>query len=132
MILKRIGATLATDVAPRLEGSYASGHAAMSGVLASMAGDLWNKQADLLVNEIAGLRTLLEAGGVDDDTPEAPSLKIDDLTATRNVLAEKLIELQSGLEGRDDESASTLNTQIWAHLVATSAARMPAPPRFED
>ncbi|MEQ9314760.1 MAG: hypothetical protein RLN72_02850 [Henriciella sp.] len=130
MILKRIGATLVTDVAPKLEGDYSSGHANMSGLLASMAGDMFDKEADLLVNEIAGLRALLEAGGVAHGVPDATSFKVSDLKATRNALADELIKLQSELESRSDDASKALNTNIWGHLLATCAARMPAPPQF--
>lgn len=130
MILGRIGATLSRDVAPRLEGDYAAGHARMSGLLAVMAGELLEKEADLLVTEIGRIRSLLKAGGMADDVPEATSLRLSDLRKTRNALAEKLIALQAQVEGRDDDAAKALNTQIWGHLLATSVARMPSPPRF--
>ncbi len=130
MILQRIGATLVQDVAPKLEGDYSGGHAGISGVMAVMAGEMWDKEADLLANEIARLRALLEAAGMGDDVPEAASLKISDLKATRNALSEQLIALQTRLEAADDEASRALNTQIWAHLLATSAARMPSPPAF--
>tara|TARA_R100000501_G_C2558997_1_gene70446 strand:+ start:89 stop:514 length:426 start_codon:yes stop_codon:yes gene_type:complete len=130
MILGRIGATLGRDVAPHLEGHYAAGHARMSGLLAVMAGELLEKEADLLVTEITRIRSLLEAGGRDSDVPEAPSLRLSDLRKTRNALAEKLITLQTQLEARDDEGATALNTQIWGHLLSTSVARMPSPPVF--
>lgn len=132
MILGRIGATLSRDVAPRLEGDYAAGHARMSGLLAVMAGELLEKEADLLVNEIARIRSLLEGAGMADDVPEAASLRLSELRKTRNSLAEKLIALQTQLEARDDEGAKALNTQIWGHLLATSVARMPSPPQFHE
>lgn len=132
MILGRIGATLSREVAPRLEGDYAAGHARMSGLLAVMAGELLEKEADLLVNEIARIRNLLKGAGMADDVPEAASLRLSDLRATRNALAEKLIALQTQLEARDDEDAKALNTQIWGHLLATSLARMPSPPQFHE
>lgn len=132
MILGRIGATLSREVAPRLEGDYAAGHARMSGLLAVMAGELLEKEADLLVNEIARIRSLLEGAGMADDVPEAASLRLSELRKTRNSLAEKLITLQAQLEARDDEGAKALNTQIWGHLLATSVARMPRPPQFHE
>ncbi|MGB3626728.1 MAG: hypothetical protein WA989_12915 [Henriciella sp.] len=132
MILKRIGATLVTDVAPKLEGDYSNGHANMSGLIAAMAGDMWDREVDLLVTEIAALRELLEAGGIDHGIQPAPSFKVSDLKATRNALAEELITLQSALETRPDDASKSLNTKIWGHLLATSAARIPSPPQFGD
>ena len=130
MILQRIGATLATEVAPKLEGDYAGGHAGMAGIMAVMAGEMWDKEADLLVSEIARLRGLLGTAGLGSDVPETASFRISDLKATRNALAEQLITLQSRLEDRDDDEARGLNEKIWGHLLATSAARMPSPPEF--
>ena len=48
----------------------------------------------------------------------------------RNELAMQLIELQASLEAKDDEGSKALNTQIWGHLLATCAGRMPSPPAF--
>ena len=42
MILQRLGNTLVTGVAPKLEGDYAAGHAMMTGVMAVMAGEAWD------------------------------------------------------------------------------------------
>ena len=56
MILDRIGRKLVTEVAPKLEGDYSGGHAAMSGLMSVMAGEAWDGAADRLVNEIAGMR----------------------------------------------------------------------------
>ena len=39
MILDRIGRKLVTEVAPKLEGDYSGGHAAMSGLMSVMAGE---------------------------------------------------------------------------------------------
>lgn len=132
MILSRIAGTLARDVAPKLEGHYAAGNVRMSGLLTSMAGEILEKEADLLMTEIGRVRTLLEAGGIPNDVPEPNSLRLSDLRATRNTLAERLIALQKGLEARDDEASSVLNTRIWEHLLATTAARMPSPPQFSE
>ncbi|WP_084419314.1 hypothetical protein [Henriciella litoralis] len=132
MILQRIGATLSNEVAPKLEGDYSGGHASMSGILAGMAGEMWDKEADLLVEEINRLRGLLAAGKVDDTVEKVSSYRISDLKRTRNELAEKLIELQTRLEGQDDADSAHLNTQIWAHLLTTSMARMPSPPQFSE
>ena len=48
MILQRLGATLVNEVAPKLEGDYSGGHASMAGLMAVMAGEMWEKEADLL------------------------------------------------------------------------------------
>lgn len=132
MILRRIGATLTTEVSPKLEGDYSAGHAGMAGLLAGMAADLWDRQADLLVNEIKAMRALLEAGNVTVKAGEPASFKVSDLTTVRNELAEQLIALQARLEQADDEASKALNTQIWAHLLTTCAARMPSPPQFNE
>ena len=132
MILQRVGATLVTDVAPKLEGDYAAGHANMAGLLAGMAGDLWDRQADILSYEIKGLQALLEAGSVEPAMDEPASLKISDLKAVRNALAAQLIELQTRLEQAGDDASAELNAKIWSHLLATSVARMPNPPQFGE
>ena len=130
MILQRLGATLVNDVAPKLEGDYSGGHASMAGIMAVMAGEMWDKEADLLVGEISRLKALLAAADIGDGEPRIESFRISDLKAMRNALAEQLIELQAALEGRDDDASKALNQQIWGHLVATAAGRMPSPPSF--
>jgi len=132
MILDRIGRKLVTEVAPKLEGDYSAGHAAMSGLMAVMAGEAWDCAADRLVNEVAGLRALLALAGQEVSVPESVTVKISDLSAERNALAEQLIAVQADLETRDDASAKDLNAKIWMHLMATAMARMPSPPDFPD
>ena len=132
MILSRIGGKLVTEVAPKLEGDYSGGHAAMSGFMAAMAGEAWDGAADRLVNEIAGMRGLFALAGVELDIPESATVKVSDLSAERNALAVCLIALQTELEARDDEAARDLNSKIWMHLMATVMHRMPSPPEFPD
>ena len=130
MILDRIGRKLVTEVAPKLEGDYSGGHAAMSGFMSVMAGEAWDGAADRLVNEIAGIRGLLALAGKTVPVPESTSVKISDLTAERNALAQHLIALQTELEASDDKVAQDLNAKIWMHLMATAMNRMPSPPDF--
>lgn len=132
MILGRLGHKLVGEVAPKLEGDYSGGHAALSGVMAVMAGEAWDGAADRLVNEIAGMRGLLALAGKEVAVPESPSIKISDLTQERNTLAGHLTVLQISLEAREDDEAKDLNAKIWMHLMATAMARMPSPPDFPD
>ncbi|MCR9195158.1 MAG: hypothetical protein NXH88_10515 [Hyphomonas sp.] len=132
MILDRIGRKLVTEVAPKLEGDYSGGHAAMSGLMSVMAGEAWDNAADRLVNEIAGLRGLLALGGKAVTVEASPGVKISDLTVERDALARDLIALQESLEAREDDEARDLNAKIWMHLMATAMARMPSPPDFPD
>lgn len=132
MILGRLGHKLVGEVAPKLEGDYSGGHAALSGVMAVMAGEAWDGAADRLVNEIAGMRGLLALAGKEVVVSESPSIKISDLTQERNSLAGYLTALQMSLEAREDDEAKDLNAKIWMHLMATAMARMPSPPDFPD
>ncbi|MEM8617635.1 MAG: hypothetical protein AAGF20_11965 [Pseudomonadota bacterium] len=132
MILDRIGHKLVAEVAPKLEGDYSGGHAAMSGLMAVMAGEAWDAAADRLVNEIKAMRVLLEQGGVDPSIEPAQSLKISDLTAERDALAALLVDLQAALETKEAPEAAALNAAIWGYLMQTAAARMPSPPEFPD
>lgn len=132
MILDRIGRKLVTEVAPKLEGDYSGGHAAMSGLMSVMAGEAWDGAADRLVNEIAGMRGLFALAGKEVAVPKSESFKISDLSEERNALAGYLTALQMSLESRDDEAAKDLNAKIWMHLMATAMARMPSPPDFPD
>jgi hypothetical protein len=132
-ILGQLGQTLVADVAPKLEGDYAGGHAAMAGLMAVMAGEAWDGAADRLVREVEGIRQILEEGGVEAcEIQAAPDLRISSLETERDLLALKLISLQARLEAEDSERARTLNGKIWAHYMATSQARMPSPPVFPD
>lgn len=132
MILDRIGRKLVTEVAPKLEGDYSGGHAAMAGLMAVMAGEAWDGAADRLVNEIAGMRGLLALAGQETSVPTAATVKVSDLTTERDALAVELIALQTALETREDEDAKALNAKIWMHLMATAMQRMPSPPDFPD
>ena len=132
MILDRIGRELVIEVAPKLEGDYSGGHAAMSGLMSVMAGEAWDGAADRLVNEIAGMRGLFALAGKEVSVPKSETLKISDLTGERNALAGYLIALQMSLESREDDEAKDLNAKIWMHLMATAMARMPSPPDFPD
>lgn len=132
MILDRLGRTLVAEVAPKLEGDYSGGHAAMSGIMAVMAGEAWDGAADRLVNEINAIRGLIAEAEKEVVIPRATSLKLSDLTAERDELARYLIVMQMSLEARDDDDAKALNAKIWAHLTATAMARMPSPPDFPE
>ena len=132
LILGRIGLKLVTDVTPKLEGDYAAGHVSMTGLMAIMAGEMWDGSADRLNNEIKAMRALLD-GRVDVSAiPAATSLKLSDLTVERDALAEKLIALQADLEAQDGADAAAINTRVWGHLLQTAAARMPSPPAFPE
>ncbi|MEM1035599.1 MAG: hypothetical protein AAGI14_02435 [Pseudomonadota bacterium] len=132
MILDRIGRKLVGEVAPKLEGDYSAGHAAMAGLMSVMAGEMWDGAADRLFTETGEMRALLQAAGRDVQVPDAPSLKVSDLTAERDALARELIEAQKALELRNDEAAQALNAQIWLFYIQTAQARMPSPPDFPD
>jgi hypothetical protein len=132
MVLGRLGTKLVTEVAPKLEGDYSGGHAAMAGLMNVMAGEAWDGAADRLFTEIGEMRGLFSQAGLQVNIPDAPSLRVSDLTAERDALARRLIELQANLEMRSDEAAKTLNAQIWILLLQTASARMPSPPDFPD
>lgn len=132
MVLGRLGTKLVTEVAPKLDGDYSGGHAAMAGLMNVMAGEAWDGAADRLFTEIGEMRGLFAQAGLQVEVPDAASLKISDLTAERDALAARLIELQANLEMRNDDAAQTLNAQIWVLLLQSAAARMPSPPEFPD
>lgn len=132
LILDRVGRKLVTEVAPKLEGDYSGGHAGMAGLMAVMAGEMWDGAADRLFTEIGEMRALLAGAGRDVQVPDAPSLKVSDLTAERDALARELIEVQKALETSKDENAKLLNAQIWVFFIQTAQARMPSPPEFPD
>ncbi|MEO1305384.1 MAG: hypothetical protein AAFV37_10435 [Pseudomonadota bacterium] len=132
MILDRVGRKLVTEVAPKLEGDYSGGHVIMGGVMSVMAGEAWDGAADRLVNEINGLRGLIELAGKEVAVAKSESLKLSDLKRERDELARYIVALQMSLEAREDDEAKALNAKIWAHFMATAMARMPSPPDFPD
>lgn len=132
MVLGRLGNKLVTEVAPKLEGDYSAGHAAMAGFMSVMAGEAWDGAADRLVNEVSSMRALLALAGKTPDIPESVSVKISELTVERDALALELIQLQLSLEDQDDEASKALNVKIWMHLMATAMNRMPSAPDFPD
>lgn len=132
MILQRMGRLLVMEISPALEGHYAGGKASLAGLVTVMAGEAWDGTADRLSREIEGMKALLATGGDEQACEISPaSLKLSDLQAARNELAERLIALQAGLETDDSAEAAALNTQIWGFLLAGAAERMPNPPDFQ-
>ena len=132
MILDRVGRKLVTDVAPKLEGDYSGGHAALSGIMSVMAGEAWDGAADRLVNEINALRELIELAGKEVAIDKSASFKLSDLTRERDELARYIVALQMSLEQREDDEAKALNAKIWLHFMNTAMLRMPSPPEFPD
>jgi hypothetical protein len=130
MILDRLGKKLVADVTPKLEGDYAAGHVSMTGLMMVMAGEMWDGASERLVNEIKGMRALLDGQADVSAIKAAPSLKVSDLTVERDALARQLIALQAAVETRGDDASKALNARIWGHLMQTTMARMPSPPSF--
>ena len=132
LILTRLGGQLVTEIAPALQGHYAGGKANLAGLVTLMAGEAFDGAADRLSREIDAMKALLTSGGDMAAGDIAPaSLKISDLQAARDELAERLIALQAALETDTAPEAAALNTRIWAFLLAGAAERMPSPPQFQ-
>ncbi len=131
MILDRIGKTLAIEVSPHLDGHYAGGHVVLAGLMAVMAGQAFDGTVDRMLHEISDMRTLLEEGGIDPGDTRGTSMRVSALQIVHNRLSEKLMELQIGLEAREDEAAKALNARIWTFYVEGADARMPALPDIQ-
>lgn len=128
MILGRVGRTLSVDVAPHLDGHYAGGHVTLSGLLASMAAQVFDGQVDRMLHEIADMRTLLEDGGKDPGDTRARDMKVSSLQEVHDRLSADLIELQTEIETKDDEASKALNARIWLYFVEGANLRMPELP----
>lgn len=131
MILDRIGKTLAIEVSPHLEGHYAGGHVVLSGLMAIMAGEAFDGAVDRMLHEIADMRTLLEDGGIDPGDTRGASMRVSALQIVHNGLSEKLMEMQIGLEARQDKEALALNARIWQFFVDGADARLPTLPDIQ-
>ncbi|MEM0985817.1 MAG: phosphotransferase family protein [Pseudomonadota bacterium] len=129
LILDRIGRKLVTEVTPQLEGHYAGGHTAVSGLMAVMAGEAWDSAADRRHREIEAMRAVLESAG-EPASETAPSLKLSDLDVLRNQFAERLSSLQARVENSGDPGDKALNMRIWILLLMGAAERMPSHPDF--
>ena len=125
MILGRIGKTLAIEVSPHLEGHYAGGHVVISGLMAVMAGEAYDGTVDRLLREIADMRTLLGDGGMAPGDTRGDSMRVSALQEVHNRLSAALIELQTGLEVKTDDTSKALNARIWQYYVEGSNERMP-------
>jgi len=132
MILDRIGKTLAIDVSPRLDGHYAGGHVVLSGLMAIMAGEVFDGAVDRMLHEISDMRTLLTDGGVEPGDTRGTSMKISALQIVHDRLSALLIDMQAGLEEKDDAASRALNARIWKFFAEGSEARMPTLPEITE
>lgn len=106
---------LRDDIAPQLTG-FRAGNAGMIAAMLDMVAEEWDRAAARLVSENAELRRVLAdgaaylSGPAEDQAPDA-DLRVSALERENERLRERLIELQTAVETRDD--AGALNQAIW-------------------
>ncbi|MCF8470417.1 MAG: hypothetical protein K9G30_06505 [Parvibaculum sp.] len=127
--------TLLGDIAPHLDAEYAVGNTSIMGMMLLLAGEEYDRAADIRVAENAEMRALF--GGavsfVDDARLKArlnaaasgkdTSLRITALDATNASLLALLIELHEYVEAADTSSAKRLEERIWDYLISSTERR---------
>lgn len=86
----------------------------MSAMLLMIAGEVWDRQAHILVEENRAIRALLDETGADDD------LHLAALKAENDRLRTRLIEAHAVAEAAGD---ALRQDAIWAELIASTERR---------
>lgn len=140
VVMNQFFGKMLLELGPALEGTYAAGSASVMGLMMFMAGEEYERGAQVRVEDIAELRDIFgEAAGLITDATlkqklgeaaqgREASLRISELDLAHGQLADTLIELQSFLETTQADWAAALEERIYVHLARSAEARrMPYP-----
>lgn len=140
VVMNQFFGKMLLELGPALEGTYASGSSSVMGLMMFMAGEEYERGAQVRVEDIAELRDIFgEASGLVSDAAlkqklgeaaqgSETSLRISELDSAHGQLAKTLIELQGFLESTPGDWAAALEERIYAHLLRSAEARrMPYP-----
>jgi len=97
-----------------------------------MAGEVFDGTVDRMLHEISDMRTLLVDGGVDPGDTRGTSMKVSALQVVHDRLSAMLIDMQAGLEEKDDGASKALNARIWTFFAEGAEARMPTLPEITE
>ena len=112
-VLTELAGLLMKNAQPGVPEAERASDLGLSAMLLMVAGEIWDRQAEILVQENRAIRDLIGAPGDD------PSLRLSALQTENNRLREALIDAQAAAEAAGDVARQDA---IWAEL-ATSTER---------
>ncbi len=135
VVLRSMMTKLLLEVAPAVGDAYVRSNVEAMGALLAAAAEEFDRAAEVRVAENRSMREILRAAT--EHVPERDlrsrlavaaeerevSLRIGDLNAANDRLRALLIELQTLVEGSDEEWARRVDRAIWAELRASARRR---------
>lgn len=122
IVLNGLARTLLMDLAPQISAAYAGQTLQLSGALAMMIAQEFDRAAARLVEENAAIAAILADAGEPGGASEA-SLLVSALQARNRELRAALIRLHARVETRSDPASRALEARIWAELVESTRRR---------
>ena len=122
IVLNGLARTLLMDLAPQVGAAYAGQTLQLSGALAMMIAQEFERAAARLVEENAAIEAILADAG-DPATVWDGSLLVSALQARNRELRAGLIRLHAAVETRTDPQSRQLEARIWAELVESTRRR---------
>jgi len=122
IVLNGLARTLLMDLAPQVSAAYAGQTLQLSGALAMMIAQEFERAAARLVEENAAIEAILADAG----EPAAAwdeSLLVSALQARNRELRAGLIRLHAAVESRSDPVSRDLEARIWAELAESTRRR---------
>src|SRR5262245_30289793 len=135
VVLRSMMTKLLLEVAPAVGDAYVRSNVEAMGALLAAAAEEFDRAAEVRVAENRSMREIVRAAT--EHVPEGDfhsrlavaaeereaSLRISDLNAVNDRLRALLIELQTLVEGSDEEWARRIDRAIWAELRASAGRR---------
>ena len=136
--IAHLGTRLLTDVLPRTEDAYTAADLGMTYSLIDMVAQDYDRAADVLVSDDAGLRAILREaqplvaeGALRDRiaaalASQADGLRIGQLSAHADQMLKVFIDLHHATETAEEQGApwaAALNLKLWAFLDSYVAKR---------
>lgn len=113
-VLAELAGLLLKNAMPGVPEPERASDLSLSAMLLMVAGEMWDRQAHILVEENRAIRSLLGEAGADEN------LRISALQAENDRLRSALIEAQATAEATGDEQRQEA---IWAELAASTERR---------
>lgn len=113
-VLAELAGLLMKNAQPGVPEAERASDLGISALLLTVAAEIWDRQAAILVEENRAVRGLLGEAGDDSD------LRLSSLQVENDRLRARLIEAQAAAEAAGDEARQAA---IWAELVASTERR---------
>lgn len=113
-VLLELAALLARNAAPGIPPAERASDLGLSAALLTVAGEMWDRQAHILVEENRAIRALLGEAGADAD------LRLSALKAENDRLRAALVDAHAAAEATGNVARQDA---IWAELVAATERR---------